>query len=96
MAGDCADLQSAAAATATDDVVAELAVEEITCDSWTNFEITTNRLKLVAGEGFDDEAGFFFRNVRFVVSSGVLRMDFHAHFFLAEDEVRQEVLLIAA
>lgn len=83
------DLQEAAIETATDDVIAELEVQDIACPSWTTFEVTNNRLKLVAGGDLTDEDGFFFHNVRFEVYS-VLRFEFHAHFFgdmPADDEV---------
>lgn len=88
--GTCAELQQAAVGTATDDIVAELTAEDITCDSWTTFEITTNRLKIVMGEGLADTGRSSFHNVRFMVSS-TLRIDFWASFSgdkPEDDEVR--------
>lgn len=60
------------------------------CDSWTTFEVTDNRLKIVAGEGVTDEDGISLRNVRFSVPSGVLRIDPKVSFYRnsGEDEVR--------
>ena len=74
--GTCEELQDAAQATSSDEVVGELVNGGVSCDAWTTFEIAANRLKLVAPEdscGGDDV--FAFNNVRFLVASaGTLRV----------------------
>lgn len=72
----CADLQLAAAAAGSSDTVGVLTGGGVSCDAWTTFEVTHNKLKLVAPDtGFNADHTFVFENVRFLVSSGVLRVD---------------------
>lgn len=69
-AANCADLQAAGEATGFGDVLGELLTTEISCSEWTNINIV-NKLKLVGTE----DGTTTFNNVRFVVSSGALRME---------------------
>eukprot|EP00904_Undaria_pinnatifida_P011697 jgi/Undpi1/7658/HiC_scaffold_23.g10131.m1 len=75
------------------DTDAVLTAEGIACDQWTTFEIKNNKLKLVAEDGgsFADDQVYAFENVRFLVSSGVLRADVALSFTTGEDNQRQEV-----
>lgn len=67
--GTCEELQDAAQATSSDDVVGELTNGGVSCDAWTTFEIAANRLKLVAPDGSSSDNVFVFNNVRFLVAS---------------------------
>ncbi|CAM9478802.1 unnamed protein product [Scytosiphon promiscuus] len=73
----CADLQAAAEATSSGDILGMLVEEEIICEEWLNAEITGNKLKL------DGDAGttYKFDKVRFVVKTGaVLRVEIPVEF----------------
>ena len=73
--GTCGELQDAAQATSSDEVVGELVSGGVSCDAWTDFEIAANRLKLVAPEDSSGDDVFVFNNVRFLVAStGTLRV----------------------
>ncbi|CAN0378760.1 unnamed protein product, partial [Laminaria digitata] len=67
--GTCAELQDAAGATSSDEVVGELVNGGVSCDTWTTFEIAANRLKLIAPEGSSSDDVFVFNNVRLLVAS---------------------------
>eukprot|EP00904_Undaria_pinnatifida_P011695 jgi/Undpi1/7656/HiC_scaffold_23.g10129.m1 len=72
---------------------ATLTAAVIACDEWTTFEIQNNRLKLVAQDGgsFADDQVYAFENVRFLVTSGVLRADVAVSFTTGADDIRPEV-----
>lgn len=63
----------------------------IACDKWTTFEVMNSKLKLVAQDGgsFADDQVYAFENVRFLVSSGVLRADVALSFTTGADDKRQ-------
>lgn len=86
LAASCSELQSAAAATSSGDIVGELLSTEISCAEWTSVEVTDNKLKLVAGGS--GSGVYYFNNVRFVVSaSAVLRVDASVDFTGDESQV---------
>lgn len=91
-AGTCDELQEAAAATCDGDVIAELTSGEVTCESWTTFEIANNKLKIVLDEASRNVDGGLFYNVRFLVSSGALHVDVPVRF--RGDKAGHEVLLL--
>lgn len=85
--GTCEELQDAAQATSSDDVVGELTNSGVSCDAWTTFEIAANRLKLVAPEDSSSDDVFVFYNVRFLVASaGTLRVLPRVEFTGDDDE----------
>lgn len=73
------------------DTDAALTSAGIACDEWTTFEVMNNKLKFVAQEGgsFADDQVYAFENVRFLVSSGVLRVDVAVSFTTGADNRRQ-------
>ena len=73
------------------DTDAVLTSDRIACDQWTTFEVMNNKLKLVAQEGgsFASDQVYAFENVRFLVSSGVLRADVALSFTTGADNKRQ-------
>lgn len=92
--GTCAELQQAVdLTTSSGDTDAVLTSAGIACDEWTTFEVMNNRLKLVAKDGgsFAGDQVYAFENVRFLVSSGVLRADVALSLTTGADDQRQEV-----
>lgn len=89
--GSCAELQQAVDLTVNSgNTDATLTAAVIACDEWTTFEIQNNRLKLVAQDGgsFADDQVYAFENVRFLVTSGVLRADVAVSFTTGADDIR--------
>eukprot|EP00904_Undaria_pinnatifida_P011207 jgi/Undpi1/7216/HiC_scaffold_22.g09689.m1 len=71
--GSCEDLQEAAAATASGDVVAELTNSVISCDNWTSIAVDSNKLKIKLESS---SANFYLNNIRFEeVNGGVLNVE---------------------
>lgn len=90
----CSELQAAAAATSSGNIVGELISSEISCAEWTSVEVTDNKLKLVAGGSGSDV--YMFNNIRFVVSaSAVLRVDASVEFTGDDAQVDLQALLCA-
>lgn len=90
--GTCAELQQAVdLTTSSGDTDAVLTSAGIACDEWTTFEVMNNRLKLVAKDGgsFAGDQVYAFENVRFLVSSGVLRADVALSLTTGADDQRQ-------
>lgn len=73
LSGSCEELLDAANATATHDIIARLTSSSIACDGWTTVDITTNSFELQWAGNDRVKKYIEILNVRFVVSSGVLR-----------------------
>ena len=83
--GSCEELQEAAAATATGDVVAELTSTAISCDGWTTIAVDSNKLKVLHPSAL---VNLFFNNIRFTVGpAGTLRIDNEVEFSQNVDSI---------
>lgn len=91
--GSCEDLQEAAAATASGDVVAELTNSVISCDNWTSIAVDSNKLKIKLESS---SANFYLNNIRFEVgSTGTLRIDNRVAFSQDSDSITTQASQIS-